>query len=81
MILKIKSFKIIKNYELEIVFNNNETCIVDLKNELTGEVFEPLKDLNFFNQAFLTEWHVIQWPNGADFAPEYLHQISKKAVA
>lgn len=81
MILKVKSFSILKDYQIEITFNSGENRIVDLKNELTGEVFEPLKDLSFFNKAFLTEWHVIQWPNGADFAPEYLYQISKKAVA
>lgn len=81
MILKISSFSIIKEYQLQITFNSGEVRIVDLKNELNGEVFEPLKDLNFFKRAFLTEWHVIQWPNGADFAPEYLYQISKEKVA
>ncbi len=81
MILKIKSFKILQDYKIEILFNTNEKGIVDLKNELSGEVFLPLKDLDFFKQAFLTEWNVIQWPNGADFAPEYLYQISTKSAA
>ncbi len=80
MILKIKKFRLLKNYEIEIEFNNNQTLTVDLKNEFQGEVFEPLKDLNFFQQAYLTEWNVIEWPNGADFAPEYLFSIGQKAA-
>ena len=77
MILKIKSFNFLNGYNIEIVFNNNEVRVVDLSDELYGEVFEPLKDLQFFHRASLTEWNVIQWPNGADFAPEYLYEISK----
>ncbi len=52
---------------------------MDLSSELTGEVFEALKDPDFFKKAYLTEWNVIEWPNGADFAPEYLFKIGKIA--
>ena len=78
MIMKINAFKIISPYMIEIEFNNGETRLVDLTNELYGEVFQELKNEEYFQKAFLTEWKVIQWPNGADFAPEYLYQISKK---
>ena len=32
----------------QLKFNNNEVKKVDLKNELYGEVFKPLKDKKFF---------------------------------
>lgn len=55
--------------------------IVDLEKELYGEVFEPLRDKDLFKQVFLTS-RTIEWPNGADFAPEFLLEIAKvKAVA
>lgn len=47
---------------------------VDLGPELEGEVFAPLKDESFFKQVSLhPELHTVVWPNGADFAPEFLH--------
>ena len=48
---------------------------IDLAAELDGEVFEPLKDLDSFRQFQLSpEIHTIVWPNGADFAPEFLRE-------
>ena len=46
---------------------------VDLQEELHGEVFEPLKDTNYFRRFVLhPDLKTIVWPNGADFAPEFL---------
>jgi Protein of unknown function (DUF2442) len=80
MILKVKDFSIANDFMLKVTFNNGETRLVDLSNDLTGDVFEPLKDKSFFKKAYLTEWSVIEWPNGADFAPEYLWEIGKKVL-
>jgi Protein of unknown function (DUF2442) len=46
---------------------------VDLSSELWGPVFEPLRDLSYFRQ-FRVEFGTIAWPNGADFAPEFLYE-------
>lgn len=44
--------------------------------ELYGEVFEPLKELAFFKQVKVNpETNTVEWPNGADFAPEFLYEI------
>ncbi|MDQ3563653.1 MAG: DUF2442 domain-containing protein [Pseudomonadota bacterium] len=46
-----------------------------LKSELWGEVFEPLKQKTLFAEFSLDkELKTIVWPNGADFAPEFLYQ-------
>lgn len=45
---------------------------VDLAAELEGEVFEPLRDPAYFASFVLDE--TLTWPNGADFAPEFLHE-------
>jgi len=49
---------------------------VDLASEIYGEVFEPLKRPEFFRRVSVNpETNTIEWPNGADFAPEFLHRI------
>jgi len=47
---------------------------------LYGEVFEPLKDVDLFRQAAVNpDTNTIEWPNGADLAPEFLYKIGKQA--
>jgi hypothetical protein len=46
---------------------------------LYGEVFEPLKDITLFKQVYVnSDTNTIEWPNGADFAPEFLRRIGEK---
>jgi len=45
---------------------------VDLGSELDGEVFAPLRDPDYFARFTVDE--TLVWPNGADFAPEFLHR-------
>ena len=51
---------------------------MDLETELEGEVFEPLKDVAYFQQFSVhPDLHTVIWPNGADFAPEFLYDHVK----
>lgn len=79
MFLEVINAKYLKNYELLLSFNNNEQKIVDLKDKLNGEIFEPLKDVEFFKK-FKINFNTIEWENGADFAPEFLYQIGSKDI-
>ena len=67
--------KYVRDYMLHLRFADGTEGDVDLSQELEGEVFEPLKDRAFF-QAFTVspELHTVVWPNGADFAPEFLYE-------
>jgi len=48
---------------------------VNLEAELWGEIFQPLKEMARFAELVLDkELGTIVWPNGADFAPEFLYQ-------
>lgn len=77
MFLHVTSVKYLKDYKLELQFNDGSAGIVDLEDELYGEIFEPLQDTKFFQKVFLTD-RTIEWPNGADIAPEYLYFLSFK---
>ncbi len=58
--------------------HNLRNPVFHLQNELEGEVFEPLKDTNYFKRLEVhPELHTLTWPNGADFAPEFLYEKIK----
>lgn len=76
MILKATHIEHVQTYLLKLTFNNGTTGIVDLSQSLWGEVFEPLRNPELFNQFRLDpELGTIAWPNGADLAPEYLYRL------
>ena len=65
----------VDGYRIRLAFADGTEGIVDLKNELWGEVFEPLKDVSQF-RAFRVnrELSTVEWPTGADLAPEFLYE-------
>ena len=53
-----------------------------LGQELHGRAFEPLRDPQEFGKLSLNpERGTITWPNGADFAPEFLYAAARRAGA
>lgn len=80
MFLHVTSVRYLRDYELQLEFSNGAIKIVDLENELHGEVFEPLRDADMFRAVTLNpESGTIEWPNGADLAPEFLFEIGRDA--
>ncbi|MFN8494934.1 MAG: DUF2442 domain-containing protein [Caldilineaceae bacterium] len=76
MFLHVDKVQYLDHYRLRIKFNNNNIRVVDLATELHGKAFEPLKALNLFRQVYVNlETGTIEWPNGADFAPEFLYEL------
>lgn len=79
MFLHVTRVSYLQSYELELEFSDGIVKKVDLSWELYGEVFEPLKDPTFFKRVTLNEeTNTIEWPNGADFAPEFLYEIGEE---
>ncbi len=75
MILHVKEAKYLHNYVIWLRFNDGTKGEIDLSNELEGEVFEPLKDIEKF-KSFKVDpiMETIVWENGADLAPEFLYE-------
>ena len=74
MILHVKEAKYLRDYVIWIKFNDGIEGEVDLERELTGEVFGVLKDKKLFRSFRINSvLETIVWENGADLAPEFLH--------
>ena len=67
-------------YVIHLTFNDGLEKSIDFARWLEGPVFEPLKDVNYFRRFFL-EGGTVTWPNGADIAPETLHERAKSSEA
>lgn len=79
MFLHVTEVTYLQEYQLRLRFDNDVVKDVDLKDELYGEVFEPLKGVELFKQVVVNpDTKTIEWPNGADFAPEFLYEIGRE---
>lgn len=79
MLLHVTDAQYMGDYRLRLKFNNGAQGIVDLEPELYGEMFEPLRNKQTFKQFTLTS-RTVEWPNGADFAPEFLFEVATIVV-
>ncbi len=62
-------------YRIRVAFADGTEGVIDFADELWGEVFEPLKEMTLFaGFSVSAELGTLVWPNGADFAPEFLYQ-------
>jgi Protein of unknown function (DUF2442) len=74
MVPRITEMKYLSGYRVWLKFEDGKEGEVDLKDELWGEVFEPLKEVDRFKAVRLDrELNTIRWETGADFAPEFLY--------
>jgi hypothetical protein len=75
---RIEHLDIVGPYTLALRFRDGTSQRIDFRPVLVGEVFGQLQDLALFNAVELDPtFGTIQWPNGADFDPETLHDWQK----
>jgi len=71
---RVEHFEIVGPYTLALTFDDGSQQRIDFRPVLEGEVFGPLQDVTLFNAVELDQtFGTIQWPAGADFDPETLH--------
>jgi len=75
--LQITDAQYVRDFILNLSFNNSETYRVDLQQALNTPVHRSLLDHKEFVQYALVHG-TIEWANGADFAPEYLLELGRE---
>lgn len=65
-------------YRLRLTFADGFVGDVDLSDRFkapNGPMFQPLQDVDYFARVSVDpELGTVVWPNGADLAPEVLHE-------
>ncbi len=78
MFLRVERLEYLEAYKLRRTFSDRVTQEIDLAEELYGEIFEPLKNIERFKQVFLNpETNTIEGSNDVDSAPEFLYDLGQ----
>ncbi len=81
MLPHIIEARYVSGHTIWLRFNDGAEGELDLFNELHGPIFEPLRSVEVFRQFVLhPELRTLVWPNGADFAPEFLRSALRVAA-
>ncbi|HEV8688441.1 MAG TPA: DUF2442 domain-containing protein [Gaiellaceae bacterium] len=74
-LIHVTAVEAVGDHCLRLRFEDGTQGDVDLSGWRWHGVFEPLADPDYFRQVSLDqELGTIVWPNGADIAPETLHE-------
>ena len=72
--MRVTAVEVLGGYRLGLAFDDGTRRVVDVADELSGPIFEPPRNPNLFRQVRIDpDLGTIVWPNGADIAPETLH--------
>jgi hypothetical protein len=73
MLPRIVAVRYVADYRIWIRFSDGIEGDVNLDADLSGPVFEPLRDVTAFRRLNLDpDLRTVVWPTGADLAPEFL---------
>ncbi len=77
MIIHVAQVQVVGRSSLDLTFDDGTHKRINLRRELYGPIFEPLRDPIYFAQARLdADSRTVTWPNGADFAPDFLYHYA-----
>jgi len=70
----------VRGHVVWLRFRDGTAGEIDLEPEMWGPMFEPLKDPEVFRMFSIhPDFRTLVWPNGADLAPEFLHDTVRGA--
>ncbi len=73
MFLHVVEARHVRDYVVWLRFSDGAAGEVDLSDELEGPVFGSLRNVEEFRRLSVA-YNTLTWPNGADFAPEFLRE-------
>ena len=81
MLPRVVDGRYVSGYTVWLRFSDGVEGEIDLAAELHGPIFEPLRNIEYFRRFIVhPELGTLVWPNGADFAPEFLRASLRVAA-
>ena len=81
MLPRVVDSRYLSGYTVWLRFSDGVEGEIDLAPELHGPIFEPLRNVEYFRRFLVhPELGTLVWPNGADFAPEFLRASLRVAA-
>jgi len=72
----VKDAAYISEYKLLLTFEDGVVKLVDMEPYLDGDIFQPLKDVDYFKTVSVNpDIDTIVWNNDADVSPDFLYEI------
>ena len=71
MNISLQKAEAIGDNRVSLHYADGLSTVLDLTSILTGPIFEPLHDPNYF-KLLAIESDTLRWPNGADIDPDVL---------
>lgn len=74
----VKKAEYLGEYRVRLSFEDGSVRDVDLGPHLDGQIFEPLKNMEYFKTLRVEpDLDTIVWDNGADMSPDFLYEIGQ----
>jgi Protein of unknown function (DUF2442) len=70
---RVISVQPLPSFRLAVRFDDGTEGVIEMHDRLFGPVFATLQDPAVFQQVFVDKFGAVAWPNGADLAPDALH--------
>lgn len=78
----VKDVTYVSEYKLLLTFEDGVVKLVDIEPYLDGEIFEPLKVIDYFKTVHVNpDINTIVWDNDADVSPDFLYEIGVEQKA
>lgn len=74
---RIKSFRIVEDFVIEIIFKDGKVQKIDFQKIKHDSWWKQLEDLSYFKKVMINEIDNLSWPDGQDFSPEHLYYWEK----
>jgi len=73
---RIEKVEILEDYMIQLIYDNGERKVYDMKPNLEKKPFRKLRDYNLFKNV-KAAGETIEWETGEDISPEDLYINSK----
>ena len=77
---KIIAFKVLGDYHIWLQFQDGESKTIDFKPIIGKGISAMLLDPEYFKKATIDIGGGLEWPNGMDFCPNYLKELTSFSV-